>query len=65
MPAHAIAQLRFISLRKVFVQKRITNPKSKPRHERLDVALFTKTVDSKYVDFQDAAWHCSEQVVGC
>lgn len=42
--------LRFLALRKQHVTALAKNPKAKPRHERVDISLFTKKTEEDYVD---------------
>ena len=42
---------RFRSLRKKHVHTTCVNPKARPRHETINLSLFTKQEESKYVDF--------------
>ena len=43
--------LRFKSLRKKHVHVTCLNPKARPRHEAINVALYTEQKESTYVDF--------------
>lgn len=44
--------LRFRSLRKRHCRAIILNPRSRPRHENVNIKLFLKKTSSKYIDFQ-------------
>lgn len=51
--AHGIKGLaapRFLALRKSHVAQLSKNPKSRPRHEHVDISLFTKKTETDYVD---------------
>ena len=45
-----LAVSRFRSLRASHVALLVKNPKAKPRHEKLDIDLFTKSKEEDYVD---------------
>lgn len=41
---------RFRNLRRAHITQVLKNPRSKPRHEKVDIELFTKRSESDYVD---------------
>ena len=46
--------VRFASLRKNHVEHMSKNPKSRPRHEKCDLALYTQKEETDYLDiFED------------
>lgn len=50
--------LRFMSMRASHLQAVMRNPKSRPRHERVDLELFTNKKEESYIDLkEDCADH--------
>ena len=49
-----VANCRFAALRKNHVRLVCINPKAKPRHEAVDVKMYSERRTSSYVDFQQA-----------
>lgn len=44
---------RFRGLRKRAIKAFLRNPKGRPRHETVDVSLYLKKTNTKYVDFRE------------
>ena len=40
-------------MRKAYVKKKVNRPASKPRHEKIDFALFTRTEDKSFLKFRN------------
>lgn len=55
--APVASQLRFKSLRKAHLTSMINNPKSRPRHEKVDIELFTRKKETDYVDVKTEPWN--------
>ena len=59
--------LRFMSLRASHVQILARNPKSKMRHEKVDLELFTRKKEESYIDLKEdrclSGWSCASAVV--
>ena len=51
----ALYHLRFMALRRRHVQTVCLNPKARPRHESIDVKLYTERRKESYVDFFEVA----------
>lgn len=47
---------RFRQLRRKHVKQMVMQPRSKPRHEAVDMKLYISKKTSKYVDFQQAGF---------
>lgn len=43
---------RFRSLRRKHLAQRIKCPRSKPRHENVDIDMYVRQTNSRYVDFR-------------
>lgn len=61
MSEHSVVQLkmapffllRFRSLRATHLVNCVKNPRAKPRHEKIDVELFTQKKEESYIDLKE------------